>query len=172
MGFTTEALTKTPNVLAAEENRAWEIWDEPPPTLQDTVVAFRLLFPTSELCLLPKQRAAREWKNAIYIEAGPPGKLTVVTLFVTVGEPDLIHASEPSFCLASLEIGNGRRAQLVAHGEPEGNVPTMVEGGVMRARAQAEAAGVQVPKGAYACLFGRSQDGARFLVGAHVARPL
>lgn len=63
----------------------------------------------------PEQRLPKEWRKVIYIEAAPSGtgKMAVVTLFVTTGDVSLRHESEPSLCLASLDIGNGRRAQLV-----------------------------------------------------------
>jgi hypothetical protein len=115
MGFTTEAVVKNRNLLLTDQNRAWEVWDEPPVSLPNTVIAFRLLFPPSELAVRPEQRVPNEWANVVYIEAAPPGKLTVLTLFVTVGDVVLRHESEPSFCLASLDIGNNRRAQLIAH---------------------------------------------------------
>ncbi len=122
MGFTAETLAKNCNLLPAEQNRAWEVWDEPPAALPNTVIAFRLLFPTSELAVGPEQRIPSEWTDVVHIEAAPPGKLTVLTLFVTVGDVRLTHESEPSFCRASLHIGNNRRAQLVAHGDPEGDI--------------------------------------------------
>ena len=46
MGFTTEALTKSPNLPLGGRDRAWEVWDKPPPTLPNTTIAFRLVFPT------------------------------------------------------------------------------------------------------------------------------
>jgi hypothetical protein len=73
-----------------------------------TVVAFRLVFPTSELAVSPELRTPKEWQDVIYVESAPPGKLTVLTLFVTAGEPKLAHDSEPSFRLASFDFGNGR----------------------------------------------------------------
>jgi hypothetical protein len=55
----------------------------------------------------------------LFDEASPPGKLTIITLLVTTGEVNLVHESEPSFCLASFDNCNNRRAQLIAHCEPE-----------------------------------------------------
>src|ERR1700758_5539999 len=46
MGFTKESLQKIAHLRAQEENRAWEVWDEPAPSLPSgTVAAFRLVFP-------------------------------------------------------------------------------------------------------------------------------
>lgn len=170
MGFTTEAVVKNRNLLLTDQNRAWEVWDEPPVSLPNTVIAFRLLFPPSELAVRPEQRVPNEWANVVYIEAAPPGKLTVLTLFVTVGDVVLRHKSEPSFCLASLDIGNNRRAQLIAHCDPAGDLPDLIERGVAEARRQTECAGVGIPTEAYAYFFGHRNDGARFLVGARMNR--
>jgi hypothetical protein len=170
MGFTTEALMKDKALLANDKDRAWEVWDEPPPTLPDTVVAFRLLFPNSELAVRPEQRSSKEWKQVIFIEAAPPGKLTVAKLFVTSGDRVLGHVSEPSVCLASLDIGENRRAQLVLHTDPEGDFPQFLAGNVAKARAQTELVGVEIPNDAYGYFFGNRSDGSRFLVGARIDR--
>ena len=170
MGFTTEAVAKHRNLLPTDQNRAWEVWDEPPASLPNTVIAFRLPFLTSELAVRPEHRASNKWTHVVYIEAAPPGKVTVLTLFVTVGDVVLRHESEPSFCLASLDIGNNRRAQLIVHGEPEGDLPDLIERSVAEARRQAECAGVKIPIEAYSYCFGRRIDGSRFLVGARMNR--
>jgi len=170
MGYTSEVLEKYKGLLQPDQNRAWDVWDEPPPSLPNTVTAFRLLFPTSELAVRPEQRTPKDWAKVIYLEAAPPGKITVVTLFLTLGGSLLRHETEPSFCLASLDIGKGRHAQLIAHGDPEMDMPQLIEQGVSHVRDQGVARGVPVPDGAYAYFFGRSADGARFLVGARMDR--
>lgn len=170
MGFTTEAVAKNTKLLGSDQNRAWEVWDRPPETLPETVIAFRLIFPTSELAVRPEERNPSRWANVVYIEATPPGKVTTVTLFITAGDVVLRHESEPSFRLASLDIGNGLRAQIVAHGDPEGNLPDLIERSVFEARRQAESAGVEVPDGAYGYFFGHRDDGSRFLFGARLTR--
>jgi hypothetical protein len=172
MAFTSEALAENPALVPAEANRAWEVWDEPPPVLPDTVVAFRLIFPTSELAVKPEQRTTKQWRDTLFIESAPPdsGKLTVVTLFVTVGDPELRHESEPSFRLASLELINGRRAQLVAHADPELDMPNLIASSRTKALERANSAGIDVPDEGYLYLFGNQPDGTRFIVGAR-ARP-
>jgi hypothetical protein len=170
MAFTNEALKKRPELRASNRNRAWEVWDEPPASLPGTVTAFRLFFPAFELAVRPEQRTTRIWKKRIvFVEAPPTGKLTVVTLFITTGETLLRHESEPSICLASLDIGNNRRAQLIAHGDPEGDFPEWLNQNVALARAQEEWAGVKRPETAYGYFFGR-RDGAPFIVGARMTR--
>ena len=174
MGFTREAIAGKPDLMAGERNRAWEVWDAPPATLPNTVTAFRLLFPTSELGVRPEQRTTPVWQKAldkiVFIEAAPPGKVTTVTLFITVGDVPLRHESEPSVCLASLDIGNNRRAQLIAHGDPENDLPERIEHAVEQARQQAEAAGVVIPESAYGYFLGFRTDGARHIFGARMIR--
>jgi hypothetical protein len=170
MGFTEDAIRKNPNLVLPEQNRAWEVWDKPPDTLPNTTVAFRLAFPTSELAVRPEQRAPEQWRKVFYVEAAPPGKLAMLTVFVTIGDLALTHESEPSFCLASLDIGNNQRAQLIVHGEPEGTIPAVIECGVIEARNKMEAAGKLIPAGAYIYLLGRLDDGSRYLVGARANR--
>jgi len=170
MGFTAEALPKIAHLRSHNENRAWEVWDEPAASWPGAVVAFKLIFPTSELAVNPEQRRPKEWKDVVYIESAPPGKLTVLTLFVTSGEPELAHESEPSFRLASFDIGNGRHAQLVAHGDPENGFHDFMRRNVAQATAQAQSKGVVVPDQAYGYFFGHRPDGCRFIFCARVRR--
>jgi len=144
MGFTREAIKKHPGFIPADRNRAWRVWDEPPAQLPDTVLAFRLIFLTSELAVNPAQRPAKKWANVIFIEAAPAGsgKMVVASLFVTKEDRLVRHQTEPSLWLASLEMGDGRRAQLVVHGDAEGEFPQIVDRGVREARSQAERAGI------------------------------
>jgi len=168
MGFTEEALVANPSLLQGGENRAWDVWDEPPPVAPGIVTAFRLVFLPSELAVSPEQRRPEDWKNVLYIEGAPYGKLTVLTVFVTDGEPTLSHESEPSFVLASLTMGGGRFLQVVAHFEPEGNLTELVADGVEAARAKAQSKGLDLPPTTYAYFLGNHPDGSRFIVGARV----
>lgn len=168
VGYTEEAINRNKTLLAEGENRAWEVWDEPPETMPNIVKAFSLIFPTSELAVTPQQRPAKEWKDVIFIEEAPSGKLTVITLFVTNGAPAPTHRSERSFHLASLDVGNGRRADLVAHAEPEGDVPDLIRSSVATARSQVEAAGIHLPSEAYGYFHGHWSDGCRFVFCARL----
>jgi hypothetical protein len=172
MGFTTEAIKKRPGLVAAHQNRAWQVWDEPPAILPGTVIAFRLSFLTSELAVYSEQRSSEKWKNVIYIEAAPEGsgKMTVVTLFVANSDIPLKHESEPSLCLASLAMLDDRRAILVAHGEPEGELPQRLAQAVNDSIDRAERDGVQPSKGTYGYFFGVSSEGWRFIYGARIFR--
>jgi hypothetical protein len=71
MAFTTEALAKRPDLLGRDGNRAWEVWDKPDEQLPETVIAFRLLFPTSELAVTPAQRVEADWKRVAFLDAAP-----------------------------------------------------------------------------------------------------
>lgn len=166
MGFTSEALVKNPLLIRDGEDRAWNVWDRPPETLPNTVRAFQLIFPTSELAVSPEQRKPKDWKDVIHIKAAPLGKLTVVSLFITQGELALTHESEPSFCLASLNLNNDTYAQLIAHGEPEGSFPELLAASVANVRKQTEEAGLTIPKGSYSYFLGQRDDGTRFIFGA------
>jgi len=170
MGFTTQALDKHRRLLPTDQNRAWEVWDRPPPILPNTVIAFRLIFPSSELGVRPEQRKPEEWARVVYIEAPPQGKVTVVTLFITAEDVLLTHESEPSFCLASLEIGDGQRAQLIAHGDPEGDLPDLIRRSTAEARKHAESKGVEISPETYGYFLGRQENGSRFIFGAYLKR--
>jgi hypothetical protein len=88
MAFEERARTKYPGLIAADRNRAWQVWAEPPAQLPETVIAFRLFFLTAELGVSPAQRSSKEWNKVIFIEAAAvgSGKMVVASLFVTVGE--------------------------------------------------------------------------------------
>lgn len=166
MGFTTEAINKDPSLLRFGQNRAWDVWDRPPISMPNPVSAFRLIFLSSELAVRPEQRLSKNWKDVIHIEAGPPGKLSMLTLFITQGNSSLSHTSQPSFCLASLDIGEGLRAQLVAHGELEGEWPNVIKEGLTMGRRKTESHSIDIPDGAYWYSFGQLPDSSRFLIGA------
>jgi hypothetical protein len=170
MGFTTEAVAKNARLLPCDHNRAWAVWDEPPASLPQTVVAFRLVFPTSELAVRPEQRGKKAWKNVVFIEAAPPGKMTVVTLFVTLGDVLLRADSEPSFVLASLTIGENRYAKLVAHGEPIGDLAQRLDEWVAQAKTLGRSLGVETAPEHYGYFLGHRNDGSRFIVGARMTR--
>lgn len=167
MGFTTEAITNNPLLVGEGENRAWDIWDRPVEKIPNIVQAFKLVFSSSQLKITPDKRLTKSWKDVIYIEAPPIGKLTVITLFVTNENVRLNHESEPSFWLASLDLNNGCYAQLVAHGEHEGNLPDLISCAVENARLSTKAAG-QIPEGAYGYFLGHRDDGVRYMFGAPV----
>ena len=78
--------------------------------------------------------------------------------------------SEPSFRLASLAIGHDMHAQLVAHGEPEGNIPKIIERTAEHAQLKVRGSGQEMPAEAYMYVLGRMDDGSRYLVGARASR--
>jgi hypothetical protein len=107
---------KFPGLIPPGRDRAWEVWDEPEEQLPNTQIAFKLLFPNLELAVRPEQKTSKEWrKEILYVDLRsrlPAGWMTVATVFVTRGNIRLQHEREPSIWLGSLEIGNGKWAQL------------------------------------------------------------
>jgi len=168
MGFTTEAVNNNPLLVGESENRAWEVWDRPPESIPNTVQAFQLVFSKPQLVVRPDQRSLKDWKKVTFIEEPPEGKLTVLSLFVTNGNIELKHESKPYFWLASLDLGNGYYAQLIAHGELEGDMPNLMRTTVTQARSQTENTGINIPEGAYGYFWGQRDNGARFLFGAPI----
>lgn len=172
LGITEEALARNPRLVPPGANRAWDVWDEPPEIDPNIVFAFRMNFPTSELVIRPDQRPPKLWRGTVFIEPAPldSGQLVVVSLLVTRGDVDLRSEPGPSCRLASLELGNGRRAQLVAYLDQLGDVPH--ELGVIRRAAldQAERDGADVPDDAYIYAFGHNPQGVRSLLPAR-AKP-
>lgn len=172
MGFTQEAVAKRPNLLRPGQDRAWTVWDKPPITLPETVVAFKLVFVTSELAVSPEQRRGHRWKDVIFVEAGPPGLMTVATLFITLGTPAL-QPEDGSYCirLGVFDVGDDRFAQLVMHGDAEANFRPTVERCREAGWAQAVAAGVSIPPEAYGYFLGKMDNGCRYLYGARMDAP-
>ena len=168
MGFTTEAISNNPLLVGEGENRAWDVWDRPVEKIPNIVQAFQLVFSGSQLNIPPDKRSTKNWKDVIYIEAPPIKKLTVITLFITNGDIKLNHESEPSFWLASLDLNNGCYAQLVAHGELEGNLPDLISSALENARLMTKAAGIQIPEDAYGYFLGCRDNGVRYMFGAPV----
>jgi hypothetical protein len=166
MGFTSEAVSKQPHLIAKNRNRAWDVWDIPEEDLPSPIAAFHLVFATSELAVLPEQRRSSDWKNVVFVEAAPAGKVTVGTLFITDTNAPVQHETGPSFVLARWSLGGSRWAQLVMHGEAEGALPLLIARSVSFARAEALAKGIDVPVGAYAYFLGQRETGVRFLFGA------
>jgi hypothetical protein len=172
MGFEDYVYAKYPGIIPPGRNRAWEVWDEPEEQLPNTQIAFKLLFPNLELAVRPEQKTSKEWKKEIlYVDLRsrlPAGWMTVATVFVTRGNIRLQHEREPSIWLGSLEIGNGKWAQLVIHGDPEldvyGNINATVEAMFKRP----ETAGLQLPAEGFAYMLGRSSEGHRYIVGGRV----
>lgn len=171
MAWSETAVAKNSRLLSSDGKRTWDVWDEPPPSLPGVVTAFHLIFPTSELAVRPERRPSNDWSRVIYIEAAPPGQMVLVTLFVTAGDPILEpQGGGPSIRLASLGIGEGRSAQLVAYGAPEADIPAIIERCTSQARIKAQSENVALPPEAYVYFFGRRPDGARYIVGARVFR--
>jgi hypothetical protein len=173
MGFSEEARKKYPSIISADRNRAWEVWDEPPPQLPQTVTAFKLVFPTSEMLVTPEQRTPKLWKKVLYIDIWrqlPPDWMTVVTLFVTTGDLHVRHERDPSVWIASLDVGQGKYAQLVAHGDPELDIQELIKNANAKGRVLTQQAGVEIRPESYAYMLGKQPDGVRYIVSGRVNR--
>lgn len=170
MGYTNEALARNANLVGAGQDRAWEVWDEPPATVPNVVVAFHLYFLGSELAVRPEQRKHKDWASVLHVEGPSSGSMVTVTLFVTSGDLLLEADGRPSLHLASLQLENGRFAQLVARVDPEGKMPDLLAAAAAAARRQTDAAGVATPAEAYGYFFGHDDNGARFIVGGRINR--
>ncbi len=169
VGFTQEAVASFPWLAPAGGNRALEVWDEPQETLPRTVTAFRLLFPTSELAVRPDQRTNGAWRETRFIEPAPEGKIVCVSVFLSQGSTSPRHESEWSEPLGSFEVG-GRFLHVVAHHDPELDLPGIMDRSVLKAWASSTAHGVDIPPTAFSYCHGRHPDGARFFLGARVMR--
>jgi hypothetical protein len=175
MGFTTEGARKyrDQGFLGDNQNRAWNVWDEPPSDLPQAVTAFKLVFPTSELVLTPEQRTTSLWNNVVYVDIWkelPTDWMTIVTLFVTTGNRQPQHETGRSFWLALLDIGGGRYAQLVAHGDPQGDIDEVIEDALAIPLEAARRGAREIPPAAYAYILGIRLEGVRYLVGGRLNR--
>ncbi len=165
LAFTREAIEQGTVMIGLNENRAWDIWDKPSGPV---AVAYRLYFLTSELAVRPENRASAEWNDVIFIEPGPAGLMTAVSLFVTQGLIAGKHDNQPSVILACMPLLDDTYLQLIAHGELEQTALDLVKTSVARSRSDAAAKGLTIPNGAYGYFFGMNEDGSRFLIGARI----
>lgn len=165
LAITREAIEQGRIAIGLNENRAWDIWDKPSGPV---AVAYRLYFLTSELAVRPEDRSSAEWNEVIFIEPGPPGLLTAVSLFVTQGLILGKHENQPSAILACMPLLGDTYLQLIAHGEFEQTALDLVKASAARARSDAVAKGITVPDDAYIYFFGKNGDESRFLVGARI----
>jgi len=166
LAVTREAVEQGRITIGLNENRAWDIWDRPSGPV---AVAYRLYFLTSELTVRPEDRVSAEWNDVIFIEPGPAGLLTAVSLFITQGLIAGKHENQPSAILACMPLLGETYLQLIAHGELEQTALDLVKESVARARSDAAAKGITIPEGAYGYFFGKNGDESRFLVGARIA---
>ena len=86
------------------------------------------------------------------------------------GDVTLTHESEPRLRLASLAMPENRRAILVAHGEPEGELPSRLTQAVNDSIDRAEQQGVKPAQGVYGYFSGESSEGWRYIFGARIFR--
>ena len=168
LAFTREAIEKGRVTIGLNDNRAWDIWDKPDGPV---AVAYHLYFLTSELAVRPEERASADWNDVIFIEPGPAGLMTAISLFVTQGLIAGKHENQPSAIFACMPLLDDTYLQLIAHGEFEQTALDLVKTSVARARSDASVKGNAIPDGAYGYFFGTNGDGSRFLIGARIVPP-
>ena len=169
MGFTEQAVADRPDLVSAiTGDRVWDKWEEPTEIKPGVVVAFRMAFPTSELALDPQVREPSNWKKTHFFEAGPmgTGMMTVATVLLTQEDAPVTYEDHPSVHVASLPLVDGRRAQLVVHADPEGDIHEVIANAKTQAFAMMASAGVAVPASGYLYFHGVQGDGVRYFVGA------
>jgi hypothetical protein len=173
MGFEDYVAKQYPGLIPPDRDRAWEVWDEPPPQLPKTVIAFKLCFPDLELAVRPDQRKTKIWrKELLYVDLRktlPPGWMTVATLFVTTGDIHLSHEQGPSICLGYVDMGDGRRAQLIVHGDPEADIYERINNRIAESIVEAQQKGVAPAPDGFAYVLGKSSEGYRYLVGGRMS---
>jgi hypothetical protein len=160
------AFTSDSSIEMTPGNRTWEVWAPPVGFVDGIVAAFRFYFLTSELFVLPKDRVTNSWKKVVFIEEGPLEKMSVVTVFVTDYQVRIQADHKRSFRFASLDIGNGKFAQIVAHAENSNEMETNVRRNIENVRKSVISAASQIHSDAPCHFFGNCADGARYLVCA------
>ncbi len=170
IGLTDESVRARPGLVPAGGERAWEVWNEPPPVAPGVVAAIQLIFPTSELAVRPDQRAPTTWRDTVFIEAAPTGagRVVAVAVFITTGDIAVVAEPGPSARLAWLPLPGGRWVQLVVHHEPELDLHPLVEQTRRAALLNSVLGPTDLPLTAYAYLWGRRESGTRFLVGTRL----
>jgi hypothetical protein len=159
------AFTKESNLKMRGNDRTWEEWNLNKEQFENEQIAFRLFFSKVDLVVPPELRVGKKWKNLIFIEAPPEGKLTAISIFITTGDILIKHETEPSFCLANFELGNHKWVKVIAHAEPEGNIPQSKKIAMEQVELLLKSNNIKKPEGAYAYFLGHLSDESRYLIG-------
>ena len=162
------AFTKESNIKMKQNDRTWEEWQLTTNQIENAQIPFRLFFSSLDLGVTPRMRTGKKWKNIIYVEAPPDGKLTAISIFILEADLQVNHESEPSFCLASFTTPNDKWVKVIAHGEPEGNIPQIKRLAMERVLIELENNNIDKPPGAYAYFLGHLEDESRFLCGTPI----
>lgn len=165
MGMTEQAAQDT-SLLAAGQNRAWEVWEPPAPSPEGVVRAFQVQFLLSELAVRPHQRMSSFWASTIYLAKPPDDRVLCVTLFITPRGLLLRHESEPSVTLAQFTLPADRSLAIVAHHDPAGGYAQSLRVAKARIAMQLKDSGMAAPSEGYLYLHGKAADGARFAMPA------
>lgn len=164
-GFTEEAVKQRPDLVLTGADRAWDVWDKPEAD-GGGIIAFEIIFLTSELAVRPNQRLGKRWRETTFIEAGPSGACTAVAVFITVGQVVVQSKDVPLFTLAQSDLGDGSWAQVVAYARPDKGYQESLPQLREAALACSRDTGASLPPEAFALFFGFGADGSRFLLPA------
>jgi hypothetical protein len=164
-GLTSEAHHSVGNQAAT---RHFERWDPPLEFAPGAQVAFRLTFIHSEIAVPPDLRLGRRWDEPWYVEPAPGFDQTVVTLFITDAGVELRSSIGDTIVLARVPLADASELQLTVHGEP---MTDELRAGLWSSYVQSIAAmPPEMPTGGRVLLFGRHDNGSRFLTELNAFR--
>lgn len=164
MGFTSKAVRENPKLIEGDRDRAWEVWDKPPPVLPDVVVAFSMYFPASEFVLSREQRLEENWKDVQYIPAARDGFTTVVSLCIADSHMGVEHSGASSE-LGVFDLADGKCVRLIAHDTVDIDVVRVVNEQRAKMLSFAQANRLEVPADTFGYFLGHRPDGTRNLIG-------
>ncbi|MDB5609169.1 MAG: hypothetical protein JWP25_6069 [Bradyrhizobium sp.] len=164
MGYTQEAVRSNPKLVEGDRNRAWELWEKPPPVMPNVVVAFSIYFLASEFILTKELRPAKAWAKVRYVDASAAGFVTVVSLCIADTEMIIEHA-EASVELGQFDLSDGKLVYLIAHD----TIDTDISQKVLQIRALMSRAayerGVEAHPDTFGYFLAHRPDGTRNLIG-------
>jgi len=113
VGFSEEGAASTAHVPTNQENRAWMVWDRPPP-VDGITLGFRIFYFSSELSILPADRIPQKWRGVDFVPTGPEGTITLA--LITLNEPGrtLTVPNEDQY-RNFLPLPDGGQVQLTIH---------------------------------------------------------
>ncbi|OCK59852.1 hypothetical protein [Bradyrhizobium sp. LMTR 3] len=167
MGFTQEAIRSSPRLVKGDQNRAWEIWDKPPPALPGVIVAFSIYFPASEFVLAKEQRPKNAWTNVRVVSSAAVGFTTVVSLCITAAGMGVEHSNTSSE-LGAFDLADGKCARLIAHEVVDTDIARKVQEIREIITNAVRANGGEAPPDTFGYFLAHRPDGARNLIGVRL----
>jgi len=158
IGFTTEALSRRPDILTPSSDRVWDKWTPEKDSTKELVVAYQLLILPDELHVTPDSRIG--WKKVHYLEP-EQGKAAVFSVCITPSK-DPLNFELQGAVLHIADLDSLRTVQLVAHLEPEASIRALLHGALPRVNEIFDAKGLTMPANAILALSGYRLDGIRW----------